>query len=469
VQSSDEISDDHTSTVPESSVSSEEPGAGGASAGGEVSGSAVPEAASADATRGWEPTTEARAPTATADVADGDGEVRRIAPVVPAPAGAESADAAIKLRERVAYVPEPAGHPRDNAQRSMPSASARSDPEQARISAPEPARSGSEQARISAPEPARRMMPSPPHMPVPSQYEPRRRVQIDRAERVELARTLPDIRNTPGRPRAVSVVGPRLDAGPAPSEVNPDGMRNSQVDVSPSAAAKATREASNVAVESMGPLGSQSRRTEQSRNVRPGPSIPGVPGGHEGIAAPDPRRTSAGYEPQPSHHSDPAVFERLMREHAAARGTPSYTRPYWNQQDTLLIPRDAFDMPKLPVRGWPWALSIGLATCLGFVSFLLLRDSEREIDVNPFQSSVVASAGVTVISTEPGGAELLQSGAVIGNTPISVSRPRHGDGLYIIRMYGFAPELVRVTSESAATIRVTLTPVAAFGSVSAAK
>jgi hypothetical protein len=496
VQSSDEIGDDHTSTVPDSSVSSDEPlksteptkprtgdTAGVASTGGDVvSGYPVPDAdpavAVAGAARGLEPTTEAREPTtAAAESADGDGdgEARRFLPLVPAapaPAGAESVDAAAKLRERVASVPEPAGRARvDNVQRSERS----STPEQARSSAPEQPRgnaepmrgASSEQPRGSASEPARRMMPSP-QTYVPAPYvEPRRRVQVDRAERVELARTLPDIRTpTPSRPRAI-LAGqqPRQDTLPGPQEFNPDARLTPQADGSSGAPARSTRDA-DFGVESMGPMahGQQPRRT-----LRQGPGVPGMPSA--GLGTPDQGRMGGGGGYEPSHHTDPAAFERLMRERAAARSMPPPppTRPYWNQQDTLLIPRDAFDLPKLPVRGWPWALSIGLATCLGFFSFLLLRDSEREIDVNPFQYGAVASVGVTVISTEPAGAELLQSGAVIGNTPISVSRPRHGEALYIIRMYGFAPELVRVTSESAATIRVTLTPVAAFGSVSAAK
>lgn len=73
-----------------------------------------------------------------------------------------------------------------------------------------------------------------------------------------------------------------------------------------------------------------------------------------------------------------------------------------------------------------------------------------------------ASANVraTELRSDPVGAEVVASGAVVGNTPVRVSR---GDGgsEYTLRMPGYEPQLVRVSANSPATIHVTLQPKAA--------
>jgi hypothetical protein len=64
-------------------------------------------------------------------------------------------------------------------------------------------------------------------------------------------------------------------------------------------------------------------------------------------------------------------------------------------------------------------------------------------------------ANVTEIVSNPPNAEVVFGGAVIGNTPVRVARASF-DADYLVRIGGFHPQLVRVTSTSPATILVSL-------------
>ena len=170
----------------------------------------------------------------------------------------------------------------------------------------------------------------------------------------------------------------------------------------------------------------------------------------------------SGYQPLPS---DPAAFEKLMREQAAARGS----RLNWKQQATLVIPRESLEAPedrrlintKLVVAVIAGAAAVALLS-LG-ISQLGDRDvgNAQQVVTDTSTSAAQAATGTsTVIATEPSGAELLLDGAVVGNTPLEVVRPVQGQGehTYTVRLRGFNQELVRLRPDSQPAIRVTLTP-----------
>jgi hypothetical protein len=82
-------------------------------------------------------------------------------------------------------------------------------------------------------------------------------------------------------------------------------------------------------------------------------------------------------------------------------------------------------------------------------------------DNSATEAPAAASAvRATELRSDPVGAEVVASGAVVGNTPVRVAR---GDGYteYTLRMPGYEPQLVRVSANSPATIHVTLQPKAA--------
>jgi hypothetical protein len=70
-----------------------------------------------------------------------------------------------------------------------------------------------------------------------------------------------------------------------------------------------------------------------------------------------------------------------------------------------------------------------------------------------------ASSGVraTELRSDPPGAEVVVNGAVVGNTPVRVARSE-SDMDYTLRLPGFESKVVRVGSQSPATIAVTLRP-----------
>jgi hypothetical protein len=162
------------------------------------------------------------------------------------------------------------------------------------------------------------------------------------------------------------------------------------------------------------------------------------------------------YQPLPS---DPAAFEQMMRDQAAARGA----RLNWKQQATLVIPREELEAPEEPRLFTPKML-LGFvgATVIGALVMLAISHygdagTRKSTDTS---TSAAASSNSVVIATEPSGAELLLDGAVVGNTPLEVPRPPRGqvELTYVIRMRGFTQELIRLSVESQPAIRVTLTP-----------
>ena len=70
-----------------------------------------------------------------------------------------------------------------------------------------------------------------------------------------------------------------------------------------------------------------------------------------------------------------------------------------------------------------------------------------------------ASSGVraTELRSEPVGAEVVVNGAVVGNTPVRVARS-DSDVDYTLRLPGYESKVVRVGSQSPASIAVTLRP-----------
>jgi hypothetical protein len=173
------------------------------------------------------------------------------------------------------------------------------------------------------------------------------------------------------------------------------------------------------------------------------------------------KEVSSGYQPLPS---DPAAFEQFMRDQASARGS----RLNWKQQATLVIPRESLEPPEerrfinpKVVAGF---LVVGAASALLIFGIGQLADRNTALRTVPLDTSTsaahTAAGGVTVIATEPSGAELLLDGAVVGNTPLEVIRPQQGqtEHTYVVRLRGFSQELVRLSTDSQPAIRVTLTP-----------
>lgn len=168
----------------------------------------------------------------------------------------------------------------------------------------------------------------------------------------------------------------------------------------------------------------------------------------------------SGYQPLPS---DPAAFDQFMREQAAARGA----RLNWKQQATLVIPREELEVPEERRLFHPKLVVgiIAVAAASALFVFAISQFGDRATAVRPVPLDTSTSAahtagGMTVIATEPSGAELLLDGAVVGNTPLEVVRPQsgHPELTYVVRLRGFTQELVRLSPDSQPAIRVTLTP-----------
>ena len=86
-----------------------------------------------------------------------------------------------------------------------------------------------------------------------------------------------------------------------------------------------------------------------------------------------------------------------------------------------------------------------------------LIGSERESP--PEQTAPTAALHVETIRIEtvPEGAELMHRGAVIANTPADIERPAF-EQLYLLRLEGYQPQLVRIGPRNLGKIRVTLKP-----------
>jgi len=199
-------------------------------------------------------------------------------------------------------------------------------------------------------------------------------------------------------------------------------------------------------------------------------------------AEPAPARTppraaprSSSYVPLPR---DREAYEAFLRSAAADSGGPSRARPSWAQQETALIPREALEPPpEEPSSGASLWRSNWLRSGLGAVCIVVgalgfgwsLRDetahSPSQDPLPPVATPVdpaVPATGVplTLISTEPSGAELLVGGAVIGNTPLEVRRPSQGEELYLLRLRGFEPQMVKISLHSREAMHITLAPAA---------
>ena len=125
-------------------------------------------------------------------------------------------------------------------------------------------------------------------------------------------------------------------------------------------------------------------------------------------------------------------------------------------------------------RDW---MFVGLMVCaLGVTASLLLsyrnhgRIESTETDATTVEHAVNAAAegvappeaqaaDITQIVSTPAGAEVVAGGAVIGNTPVRVTRTEM-DTDYLVRLPGHEPQLVRVMGTSPATIAITLKPLA---------
>jgi hypothetical protein len=162
--------------------------------------------------------------------------------------------------------------------------------------------------------------------------------------------------------------------------------------------------------------------------------------------------------------ADKSGFEAFMREQARANGATG-SRLNWNQQETLLIPKEeigAGPRAMLDPKNVRWAFAAAglVAVILGAVSVFHSSSNVRSVPLRTATSTSAAMQGtVTLIATEPSGAELLQGGAVLGNTPMEVPRPSDGLEEFSVRMPGFQSETVRLTPQSKEAIRLTLTPV----------
>lgn len=183
---------------------------------------------------------------------------------------------------------------------------------------------------------------------------------------------------------------------------------------------------------------------------------------------------SSSYVPLPR---DREAYEAFLRSAAADSGGPSRARPSWAQQETALIPREALEPLPEETTGdvslWRnnWFRSSLGAVCivigaLGF-GWSLRDETAHSPSQNP--ASTVATpvdpaspptdVPLTLISTEPSGAELLVGGAVIGNTPLEVRRPGQGEELYLLRLRGFEPQMVKVSRHSREAMHITLAPI----------
>ena len=331
-------------------------------------------------------------------------------------------------------------------------------------------------------------------------------------ERAELARTLPDIRTTmPGRPSALQSSAPVTPDSPTQPKGRPVSRPPGQLSPAtagqpgqavraqsappplPTAASSVAQasaresqpmhEASIVVdPELLGAAPSPLLLDAPARSTRPGSRtraqaklgaaevvmspdlIDTLP---DGISEPSQVRRSAvplsRYEPLPS---DPAAFERLMRERSAQRGQPGQpaSRLNWNQQETLLIPRESLRaVPSGPLakRSVLWAVAGAVVAVAVIGTVLMLRSassSSKALRAVPLSTNTATQADNTLIATEPTGAELLQSGAVLGNTPLEVRRPKSGEITYVVRLQGYEAESLVISPSSKPTVRVSLRP-----------
>ncbi len=168
---------------------------------------------------------------------------------------------------------------------------------------------------------------------------------------------------------------------------------------------------------------------------------------------------------------DREAYEAFLRSAASEHGGPPRTRPSWAQQETALIPREALEPPfEAEVARSIWrapvfksAVGLGLIAVSVGTLWWSLQDTPGSPEATEVSSAALKAAPgvqrqITLIATEPSGAELVHDNAVIGNTPLEVVRPTEGEVLYTLRLKGFEPQLVRVTGATHSAIHITLQP-----------
>jgi hypothetical protein len=207
--------------------------------------------------------------------------------------------------------------------------------------------------------------------------------------------------------------------------------------------------------------------------VDPSLSQPNLPAAsHLPVRAPG-RQVGSGYVPLPR---DREAYEAFLRSAAGEHGGPPRARPSWAQQETALIPREALEPtyePDVERTIWPTArtravVGLVLIALSAGVGWWILEGQtappKLALPLPATPSSVPQQTSearpITLIATEPSGAELLLDNAVIGNTPLEVARPTQGDAMYVIRLRGFDPQMVRITSTTRDAIHITLVPAA---------
>jgi hypothetical protein len=191
-------------------------------------------------------------------------------------------------------------------------------------------------------------------------------------------------------------------------------------------------------------------------------------------AAPPPLKPkhASGYVPLPR---DREAYEAFLRSAAGEHGGPPRARPSWAQQETALIPRDSlqpsfeYEAERTGSRGAWIRSALGLVfIVVGGLTlwWTFFREEapmpQRATDHDQYvltSPQSAAAKAITLIATEPSGAEVLLDGAVIGNTPLEVTRPAQGQALYIVRLHNFEQQMVRITSVTHSAIHITLSPV----------
>ena len=200
--------------------------------------------------------------------------------------------------------------------------------------------------------------------------------------------------------------------------------------------------------------------------------------GAEQKAEPAARRSLAAdaggsdYEPLPSDREGYEAFMRARAEGAARSGS----RSEWIEQETALISRGQLRARRRGVSAEPrpgarslLVLLLGLAALGGGIAWLRANSGQQPIEIDDAPAAATAPAAAsakalipagvetTLIASEPAGAEIVLGGAVLGNTPAEVVRPTDEE-LYLLRLAGFEPQLVRLSASSRDAIRITLTP-----------
>jgi hypothetical protein len=202
--------------------------------------------------------------------------------------------------------------------------------------------------------------------------------------------------------------------------------------------------------------------------IDPSLSQPNLPAAPTALTRTTARSGGSGYVPLPR---DREAYEAFLRSAAGEHGGAPRSRPSWAQQETQLIPRDALEPPSYDDSGdrsiWPTArtralVGVVLIALSAGVGWWILEGQTAPPKVamplpgSTAHESPAVARPITLIATEPTGAELLLDGAVIGNTPLEVARPSQGESLYLIRLRGFEQQMVRITSATHDAMHITL-------------